>query len=132
MPKSLLDIAYEYVKASGEPVPFATLWEYVCKEAGIEEDAAKTKVGQFYTNLTLDARLVVLKNNLIDLKTRHESKDYIIDMKDAYTEAEIEDTGDDDEALEEERSLSGEEKVDETSDYDSEGEEENEDKDKYR
>ena len=130
MPKSLLDIAYDYVKASKEPVPFMTLWEYVCKEAGIEAEAAKSKVGQFYTNLTLDGRLVVLKDNQVDLKTRHASKDYIIDMKDAYTEAEIEDEGEDDEALAEERSLSGEEeKVEDNSDFDSE--EETEEKDKY-
>ena len=130
MSKSLLDIAYEYVKASKEPVPFATLWDYVCKEANVDAQAAQSRVGQFYTNLTLDGRLVVLKNNLVDLKTRHASKDYIIDMKDAYTEAEIEDTGEDDEAAEEERSLSGEEKVEETNEYESE--EESEDKEKYR
>ena len=75
-------------------------------------------------------KYVVLKNNLIDLKTRHESKEYIIDMKDAYTEAEIEDTGEDDEAAAEERSLSGEDKVEEPAEYESE--EEPEDKEKYR
>ena len=130
MPKSLLDLAYDYVKEAKEPVPFNVLWAHVCEEAGISSEVANAKVGQFYTNLTLDARLVVLKNNLIDLKTRHESKEYIIDMKDAYTEAEIEDTGEDDEAAEEERSLSGEEKVEETNEYESE--EESEDKEKYR
>lgn len=132
MPKSLLDIAYDFIKANNEPVPFATLWEHVCKEANIDSESAKAKVGQFYTNLTLDGRLVVLKNNLIDLKTRHESKEYIIDMKDAYTEAEIEDAGEDDEALQEERSLSGEDKIEETSDYENEESEESEDKEKYR
>ena len=130
MPKSLMDIAYEYVEASNEPVPFSALWAHVCEESGLSQEAAQRKVGQFYTNLTLDGRLVVLKNNLVDLKSRHASEEYVIDMKDAYTEAEIEDTGDDAEAEQEEASLSGVEKNDENSDYESE--EEGEDKENYR
>ena len=130
MSKSLMDIAYDYVKDSAEPVPFVALWAHVCEEAGISEEVAQRKVGQFYTNLTLDGRLVVLKNNLIDLKARHASDEYIIDMKDAYTEADIDDTGDDDEAAQEEASLSGVEKTDEQSEYESE--EESEEKDSYR
>ena len=128
MPKSLLDLAYDYVKEAKEPVPFNVLWAHVCEEAGISSEVANAKVGQFYTNLTLDARLVVLKNNLIDLKTRHESKEYIIDMKDAYTEAEIEDGTEDDEALQEERSLSGEDKVEENLDYEDAENEESEER----
>ena len=131
MSKSLIDIAYDYVEASNKPVPFSALWAYVCKEAGLSDELAQRKVGQFYTNLTLDGRLVILKDNLIDLKSRHESEDYVIDMKDAYTEAEIDDdTSDDAEAAQEEASLSGVEKTEENSDYESE--EEGEDKENYR
>ena len=131
MSKSLLDIAYDYVSSSKEPVAFATLWAYVCKEAGLSEEAAQRRVGQFYTNLTLDGRLVVLKNNQVDLKSRHASEEYVIDMKDAYTEADIDNTiDDDDEAQQEEASLSGVEKTEENSEYESE--EEGEDKENYR
>lgn len=126
MAKSLLDIAYDYIEKSPESVSFAELWAHVCKEAGLDEKAAEAKVGQFYTNLTLDGRIVILKNNRVDLKKRHMYEEYHIDMKDAYDDIPTDET----ETAEEEKSLSGEIITDESSEY--EPEEENEDKDSYR
>ena len=41
MPKSLLDYAYDCVKASKGQVSFKDLWAYVVKEAGFDEETAK-------------------------------------------------------------------------------------------
>ena len=126
MAKSLIDIAYDYIEKSPDAVPFQELWAHVCKEAGLDDKAAEAKVGQFYTNLTLDGRIVVLKNNYVDLKTRHKYEEYHIDMKDAYDDI----PADESETEEEEKSLSGEIITEEGNEY--EPEEEGEDKDSYR
>ena len=76
MAKSLIDIAFDYLKGKKGKVPFAELWEHVKKESGLSEEVANNKVGQFYTNLRLDGRfhcLVDTNNNLVywDLKSRY-------------------------------------------------------------
>ena len=129
MAKSLLDIAYDLVKERGQAVSLQEMWDYVCKEAGLDEETAKKKVGRFYTNIMLDGRFVNLGDNNWDLRTRHKYEKYHIDMKDAYTDAEESDLPDDADEIEEEKKLSGETTV-ETDEYESE--EEVEDKDNYR
>ena len=91
MPKSLLDLAYDYVMASKEQVSFKDLWAYVCKEAGLDEETAAKKVSYFYTNLLLDGRFVTLGENQWDLRSRHTFDKVHIDMKDVYSDVEIED-----------------------------------------
>ena len=91
MPKSLLDLAYDYVMASKEQVSFKDLWAYVCKEAGLDEETAAKKVSSFYTNLLLDGRFVTLGENQWDLRSRHTFDKVHIDMKDVYSDVEIED-----------------------------------------
>ena len=100
MPKSLLDLAYDYVVASKEQVSFKDLWAYVCKEAGLDEETASRKVSSFYTNLLLDGRFVTLGENQWDLRSRHTFDKVHIDMKDVYSDVETED--DDTEENEEE------------------------------
>ena len=84
--KSLLDLAFDVVSASKNPVPFDQLWKAVIKEKGLDEATANSKVGQFYTNLLLDGRFVNLGNNTWDLRSRQTFDKVHIDMKGAYTE----------------------------------------------
>ena len=100
MPKSLLDYAYDCVKASKEQVSFKDLWAYVCKEAGLDEETASRRVPSFYTNLMLDGRFVTLGENQWDLRSRHTFDKVHIDMKDVYSDVEAEDD-DSEEVLEE-------------------------------
>ena len=100
MPKSLLDYAYDCVKASKEQVSFKDLWAYVCKEAGLDEETANRRVSSFYTNLMLDGRFVTLGENQWDLRSRHTFDKVHIDMKDVYSDVEAEDD-DSEEVLEE-------------------------------
>ena len=100
MPKSLLDYAYDCVKASKEQVSFKDLWAYVCKEAGLDEETASRRVSSFYTNLMLDGRFVTLGENQWDLRSRHTFDKVHIDMKDVYSDVEAEDD-DSEEVLEE-------------------------------
>lgn len=99
MPKSLIEIAYEYVSKKEGPVSFAEMWAYVCEQAGFDKETADAKVSRFYTNLMLDGRFVTLGENSWDLRTRHTFDKVHIDMKDVYSDVEA---ADDDEEEEEE------------------------------
>ena len=100
MPKSLLDLAFDYVNASKGQVSFKDLWAYICQEAGLDEETAAKKVSSFYTNLLLDGRFVTLGENQWDLRSRHTFDKVHIDMKDVYSDVDTED--DDSEEIEEE------------------------------
>lgn len=85
MQKSMLDVAYELIDKESEGIAFNKLFEDVCKTLAFNEDEAANKIANFYTNLTLDGRFVLLGNNVWDLKSRHLSKEYQIDMASAYS-----------------------------------------------
>ena len=89
MPKSLIELAYEFVSASDTQVPFVKIWEHVKKEAGLSEEEAARKAGQFFTNMMLDGRFVTLGENEWDLRSRHTFDKVHIDMRDVYNEDDI-------------------------------------------
>ena len=102
MQKSLIEFAHEFISSKKEPVSFASIWEYVKKEAGLSEEEAAKKAGQFFTNLMLDGRFVTLGENQWDLRSRHTFDKVHIDMKDVYSDVE---TSDDDSEEEEEEKV---------------------------
>ncbi len=69
MPRSLLDLAYDYVSQSKGQVSFKDLWAYVVEKAGLDEETAARRVSSFYTNLMLDGRFVTLGENQCDKTT---------------------------------------------------------------
>ena len=93
MSKSLIEHAYEFVSKHKESVNFKEIWEYVKKEAGLSEEQASAKVGQFFTNMMLDGRFITLGENEWDLRERHVFDKVHIDMRDVYSDVQ---TSDDD------------------------------------
>ena len=93
MSKSLIERAYEFVSKHKESVNFKEIWEYVKKEAGLSEEQASAKVGQFFTNMMLDGRFITLGENEWDLRERHVFDKVHIDMRDVYSDVQ---TSDDD------------------------------------
>ena len=102
MQKSLIEFAYEFVSKQKGPVAFKKIWEYVKKEAGLSEEEALKKGGQFFTNLSLDGRFVALSGNEWDLRERQSFDKVHIDMKDVYSEVETSDVDAEEEEEEEE------------------------------
>ena len=109
--KSLLDLAYDYVKESKGSVTFKSLWKAVSKAKGYDELTANEKVSQFYTTLLLDGRFVTLGENKWDLRSRHTFDKVHIDMKDVYNEVEASDGDEEEEEEEKEYNEVFEEKV---------------------
>ncbi len=93
MSKSLIEHAYEFIAKSKNPVNFKDIWAYVKKEAGLSEEEASKKAGQFFTNMMLDGRFVTLGENEWDLRERHTFDKVHIDMRDVYSDVQ---TSDDD------------------------------------
>lgn len=84
MSKSLIEYAFDYLSNSKEKVSFKDLWTYVSKEAGLSDAEAARKIGQFFTNLSLDGRFTAFDGNMWDLRERHEYKDTHKDNSDFY------------------------------------------------
>ena len=91
MSKSLIDHAYDYVSKHKNSVNFKDIWEYVKKEAGLSEEEANKKVGQFFTNMMLDGRFITLGENEWDLRERHVFDKVHIDMRDVYSDVQTSD-----------------------------------------
>ena len=66
-----IDVAYDYLKTQNHSVSFKQLWEVVRNEMGFDDNQARRKISQFYTDLTLDNRFTALDNNEWDLKKNH-------------------------------------------------------------
>lgn len=88
--KSMLTVAYKILKESNQPIEFTKLAELVANEIGLDEQTLKDKIAQFYTNLSLDGRFVVLTDNKWELRERVSFDKVHIDMNDAYNEDEVE------------------------------------------
>ena len=97
MSKSLIEIAYEFVSKSKNPVHFDEIWNHVKAEAGLSEEEAGKKAGQFFTNMMLDGRFVTLGENEWDLRERHTFDKVHIDMKDVYSDVQTSDIDTEDE-----------------------------------
>ena len=92
--KSMLTVAYEILKNSNSPVEFTKLVEMVGEQLGINQETLKSKIAQFYTNLSLDGRFVVLSDNYWELRERVPFEKVHIDMNDAYIDADEEEDSD--------------------------------------
>ena len=92
--KSMLTVAYEILKNSNSPVEFTKLVEMVGEQLGISQETLKSKIAQFYTNLSLDGRFVVLSDNYWELRERVPFEKVHIDMNDAYIDADEDEDSD--------------------------------------
>jgi DNA-directed RNA polymerase subunit delta len=102
MSKSLLDLAYDFISTQKDPVPFATICDYIAKESGLSKEELAQKLSRFYTNLVLDGRFVTLGENTWDLRSRHTFDKVHIDMKDVYSDVEAPDDDEEEEIEEKE------------------------------
>jgi DNA-directed RNA polymerase subunit delta len=60
---SLMEMAYEYLKTSKQPISFADLLQEIKKAAGISDEEIRTRLAQFYTDINVDGRFLSLGSN---------------------------------------------------------------------
>lgn len=68
---SMIEAATEIITAASEPMKFADLWQKVKEACAISTDEEASRIGHFYTDLSLSGNLLCLANNTWDLKSRH-------------------------------------------------------------
>ncbi len=130
MSKSLIDHAYDFVSKHKNSVNFKDIWEYVKKEAGLSEEEANKKVGQFFTNMMLDGRFITLGENEWDLRERHVFDKVHIDMRDVYSDVQTSDIDvEDEEEVEYNKVFEEDSAIDSSAEENEEKEESAEDED---
>ncbi|MGL5042264.1 MAG: DNA-directed RNA polymerase subunit delta [Culicoidibacterales bacterium] len=75
---SLTELAYIYMTSLKKPVSFNRLTDVVF-EAIDDLDSKEKKMGQFYTDLTIDGRFVTFSNGRWDLRYRHRFEAFDLD-----------------------------------------------------
>jgi DNA-directed RNA polymerase subunit delta len=60
---SLMEMAYEYLQNSKQPIAFADLLQEIKKAAGISDEEIRTRLAQFYTDINVDGRFLSLGGN---------------------------------------------------------------------
>lgn len=99
--RSMLDEAYDLLKAKGESMLFSELFNKVAEILALTDEEKDNKIAQFYTNLSLDGRFVVLSDNYWDLRERVPFDKIKIDMNDAYNDLDDEDSEDKEKGIDE-------------------------------
>ncbi|MCM3764060.1 DNA-directed RNA polymerase subunit delta [Neobacillus niacini] len=60
---SLIEMAYEYMKNSKQPISFSELVSEITAAAGLSEKEMRARLAQFYTDLNVDGRFLSLGEN---------------------------------------------------------------------
>ncbi len=100
--KSMIDVAYDVIEQGAKAYTFKELYDEVAAILEMD-DATKTRnIGIFYTQLTIDGRLLSLGNNTWDLKIRHSYAAYHDDSSNlAYSQMDEESANKEEEDKEE-------------------------------
>ena len=93
-----VEIAYRYLKENSITLKTPDLFRKVCDLLEFNDSQYASKIGDFYTSLTMDKRFIVLDNNEWDLRENHsveivldddeEVEDDVIDESDEEVEDE--------------------------------------------
>lgn len=89
--KSMLESAFEAINKAPGAMAFTSIYAEVQKDLEMSEEEAASKIGEFYTDLTLDGRFVILTDNNWDLRSRHTYDKVHMDMNEVYSEIELKD-----------------------------------------
>jgi DNA-directed RNA polymerase subunit delta len=85
MPKSMLELAHEFIVSKKKAVTFKDIWQYIQKQTDEKESI---QLGRFYKLITLDGRFVALGSNKWDLKERYTFKELYDDARGVFREVE--------------------------------------------
>ena len=114
--RSHVDVAYDIVKESKNPIPFVELWKKIADIQELSAGDEEKIIGNIYTQLLLDGRFINLGDNTWDLRDRYTFEKATLDTNECYS-----DDDDDEEEIDPEESEDEDhEEDDEEKDEDSE------------
>lgn len=88
--RSMVEVGYELLLKKQSPQKFSKLWSETSEILGLDASEVENYISDFYTNLTLDERFVLLEDNTWDLRERQSFDKVHIDMNDIYSEIDEE------------------------------------------
>lgn len=98
--ESMINEAYETLKANKGSLSFKELWDKICEQLDIPSEERTSRISRFYTDLSLDGRFVGLQGNNWDLRERKTFDEVHINMNEVYSDED--DDVEDEEELDEE------------------------------
>ena len=125
---SYTDLTYALLKEEKKPLSTPVIFKKICDLLGLTESDYASKIGDYYTSLTIDKRFVLLDSNEWDVCDNHsikivlddeedEGEDLELDLETEYDEIEdeenIEDAIDDESLDDDEEDLEELEIIDE-------------------
>lgn len=117
---SYTDITYKILKENGKSMTTPVLFKEICDLLEYGESEFDSKIGDYYTSLTMDKRFVLLKNNEWDIRDNHSVEIIIDDEEEIVEENEEEDEIEELEESEEEDDLLNDDSLDDDIDDDME------------
>ena len=87
---SYTDITYLLLKDNKKAMNTADLFKKICELLEMGEDDFSSKIGDYYTSLTIDKRFYMLEGGLWDLTEKHKVELQLDDDEEELSDEEIE------------------------------------------
>ena len=91
--ESMVDVAYSILKNEGSILSFTELFDKVAEKLELTESEKNDCISSFYTDISLDGRLVNVKDNKWDLRVNQKYENVHMDINDVYAEMDAEAIG---------------------------------------
>ena len=91
--ESMVDVAYSILKNEGTILSFTELFDKVAEKLELTESEKNDRISSFYTDISLDGRLVNVKDNKWDLRVNQKYENVQMDINNVYAEMEEEAIG---------------------------------------
>ncbi len=79
MKQPMVDIAFDLMQKKKKEIAFPKLWEEVTQIKGLTQSQADDLIADFYTDMSLDDRFMILKDNKWDLRSRRKFAEFVVD-----------------------------------------------------
>ena len=89
----MVDVAYSILKNEGSILSFTELFDKVAEKLELTESEKNDRISSFYTDISLDGRLVNVKDNKWDLRVNQKYENVHMDINDVYAEMDAEAIG---------------------------------------
>lgn len=86
---SYTDITYKLLKENKKSMTTPDIFKNICKLLDYSEEDYQTKIGDYYTSLTIDKRFILLDNGEWDIRDHH-SVDLLVEDEEEDVEEIIE------------------------------------------
>lgn len=97
---SYTDLTYELLKENKKSMNTPTIFRTICDLLEYSDSEYASKIGDYYTSLTLDKRFVLLENNEWDLRDHH-SIEILVDDEETEETDDVEEEIEPEEEIEE-------------------------------